>query len=420
MSRLLNGKNKLLLRIILAYAGIAILAPLIANEKPLYVSINGNSYFPAFSDDPYINLPDGGKFVKVRTSNIDWKNFNANIIVFPPVCWSPVKSDLLNISVSPMGDQQLRRGMTVAEMPSRFRHFLGTGRTGNDVLAELIHGTRTTLTIGFLAMTLAAFTGILLGVIAGFFGDFKVRMRKGSFIISLLMILPAWFYSFYLQRENLSAAFIHNFISGTLLLSFITILFLALLLWPALLKFPFAWFNKKIYLPVDSVISRIIEIFLSIPRLILILTLAAISSPSLVSLVLIIGLTSWTEFARVMRSRILQLKELNFVDVSRAMGTKTYQIILRHIIPNALTQIVVLWTFNVAAAVLIETGLSFLGVGVPAGTPTWGALMNEGRQNFQDWWLVVFPGLTIFTLLSSLYLIGNKLNPGIIKSTGVS
>ena len=88
---------------------------------------------------------------------------------------------------------------------------------------------------------------------------------------------------------------------------------------------------------------------------------------------------------------------------AKAMGAGTSRILIHHLIPNSIYQIAVAWTFGIASAILIETGLSFLGIGVPAGTATWGSLMFEARENYTAWWLVVFTGMAIFGLLSALY-----------------
>ena len=182
------------------------------------------------------------------------------------------------------------------------------------------------------------------------------------------------------------------------------------MIWPITIRFKsFPVLNKKINIPVDSIISRFIEIFLSLPRLILILTIAAICRPSVLTIILIIGLTSWTEIARMMRSQVLQLKEMNYIAAAKSFGASTIKVLTNHLLPNAMSQILVIWTVGIASAILLETGLSFLGVGVPPETATWGSLMFEAKENYQAWWLVIFTGVAIFSLLSSLYLIGNKL-----------
>ena len=403
--------NRIYLGIISIYFFIAICAPFLANEKPLFISMKKTYYFPAFRSDPYINIQDSsGKYVKTRTNTIDWKNFKAEKIIFAPVCWSPLHSDLLNTYSSPFANQIYYKENKLINLPFRFRHFLGTGKTGNDVLSGIIHGARTSVLIGFLSMTIAVMIGIILGGIAGYLGDDKLKMKRGGLIACLIIIIPAWFYSFYIRFENLKTAFENNFFAGFFQTLISLVLFIFLLSLPLFINFKkFSVLNKKIHLPVDSMISRIIEIFLSLPRIILILTLAAITKPSVYSIIMIIGLTSWTEIARLMRAQVLQLKEMNYISAAKGFGLDTMKILYRHLLPNALSQIIVVWIFGIASAIIIETGLSFLGIGVPIETPTWGSLMFEARENYMAWWLVIFTGLSVFLLLSSLFIIASKM-----------
>ena len=393
------------------YVFIAVFAPLLANEKPLLISINGKTIFPAFSSDPYSYIPDStGRGIKTLSNNINWKILKAEAKIFPPVSWSPLNSDLTNSFVSPFDEQFYRFSDKEEKLPINYRHFLGTGKTGNDVLASLIHGCRTSLLIGFFSTVIAILIGTFLGGMAGYFGDHQVKIKRGSFLLSLLFIIPSWFYSFYLRQEILRDSFSYSLFSGFLQLTISFLLFLCLILWPLLVRFPFSsLLQKKITVPVDGIISRTLEIFLSLPRLILILTLAAITKPSLVSLILIIGLTSWTETARMVRAQFLSLREMNYIAAAKAVGNNTFRILFIHLLPNAISQVIVLGIFGMASAILMETGLSFLGAGVPAGTPSWGSLMFQARENYQAWWLVLFSGAAIFFLLISLYNVGNRL-----------
>ncbi len=398
--------------ILFCYVFIGVFAPLLANEKPLLIAINGNTFFPAFSGNPYSNLPDStGKLVKTLSNNIDWKKIKAETKIFPPVSWSPLKSDLTNSFVSPLDEQYFQNTINKNEkLPFRHRHFLGTGKTGNDVLASLIHGCRTSLLIGFCSTLIAILIGICLGGMAGYFGDEQLKISRGSFLLSIILILPSWFYAFYLRQEILKNSFSYSMLFGMVHLTISIILFLCLILWPLLLRFSFSSFlQKKIPMPVDGLISRTLEIFLSLPRLILILTLAAITKPSVASLILIIGLTSWTETARMIRAQFLSLREMNYIAAAKTVGNSTFRILFIHLLPNAISQVIVLGIFGMASAILMETGLSFLGAGVPVETPTWGNLMFQARENYQAWWLVIFSGAAIFFLLISLNSLGNRI-----------
>ncbi len=413
----MKNKRKINYVIVSIYLFIAVFASIIANDKPILFSINGKYYFPALSSNPYIDLsnPDG-TIKKMRINSIDWKNYHADKVLFAPVNWSPVNSDLENVYASPLIEQYYLKNDEKTKLPFRFRHFLGTGKSGNDVLAGLIHGTRTSVSIGLFSMIIASLIGILLGGIAGYFGDDRLKIRRGGLFISLLLIIPAWFYSFQLRLEIINHSFESSSYYGIFQILISTILFLVLISWPLLIRFnSLPYFSRRINFPVDSLISRFIEIFLSLPRLILILTIAAISKPSVSTIIIIIGITSWTEIARIMRAQVLQLRTMDFISAARVNGKGTLQIITKHFLPNAISQITVFFTFGIASAILVETGLSFLGIGVPAGTATWGSLMFEARENYQAWWLVVFSGAAIFFLLSSLFIIGNTINKSAFK-----
>jgi peptide/nickel transport system permease protein len=406
-------KNKWLIFALPAcYLFIALFAPLLANDQPLYLSVNGKQYFPAFSSDPYIDFKDAhNENTRLRKTAIDWKNFNADITIFPPICWSASQPDLLNTYVSPFSKQLFLKDNTIKDLPFRFRHFLGTGKTGNDLLSGLIHGTRTSIMIGLFSVLIALFIGISLGGIAGYFGDHKLRVRRGCIILFLVLILPAWFYSFQLRYGIIKNSFHTSLFSGLVQIFISFLLFMMMTGWSFLLNFKLiSILNEKIFLPIDAIISRFIEIFLSLPRLILILTVAAILKPSVASIILIIGFTSWTETARLMRAQVLSLREMNYITAAKSYGVKPFKIIFSHLLPNAATPIVIVAIFGIASAILTEAGLSFLGIGVPPETATWGSLMYEARENFTAWWLVVFSGLALFILLSYIYMLVGIMN----------
>lgn len=160
---------------------------------------------------------------------------------------------------------------------------------------------------------------------------------------------------------------------------------------------------------VDLVVSRLIEIVMCIPTLILILALVAIlEKPTIWHLMAVIGVTGWTSIARYTRGEFLKLKRLEYVAAARSLGASRPRIMLRHILPNALAPVLVPISFGIAAAILIESTLSFLGVGSPPKT-SWGRLLNDGKENIDNWWLIVFPGTAIFLTVLAYNLIGEGL-----------
>jgi peptide/nickel transport system permease protein len=161
---------------------------------------------------------------------------------------------------------------------------------------------------------------------------------------------------------------------------------------------------------VDMLTSRITEVVMCVPTLVLILALVAVvEKPTIWKTMAIIGATGWTGIARLTRAEFLRLKESEFVMAARAAGAGPLRIMLRHILPNALAPVLVPITFGIASAILIEGSLSFLGFGPPPPTASWGSILNSARSNLQLWWLVVFPGTGIFLTVLAYNLVGEAL-----------
>lgn len=170
----------------------------------------------------------------------------------------------------------------------------------------------------------------------------------------------------------------------------------------------------------DSIIMRAVDIMLSIPTVFLILTLIAILEPNIWNIMIAIGLTSWMEPARLIRAEFISLKEREFVVAARAIGASDLRIIMRHILPNGLSPILVSATMGIGGAILIESGLSFLGLGVQPPTPSWGSLLSSGKDNIEiAWWLSVFPGTAILLTVLGYNLVGegirDALDPRLVE-----
>lgn len=157
----------------------------------------------------------------------------------------------------------------------------------------------------------------------------------------------------------------------------------------------------------DSAIMRTVDIMLSIPTIFLVLAVIAILEPSILNIMIVIGLTSWMEPARLIRAEFISLKEREFVVAARAIGASDGRIIFRHILPNGLSPILVSATMGVGGAILVESALSFLGLGVQPPTPSWGSLLSSGKDNIEiAWWLSAFPGLAILVTVLGYNLLG--------------
>ncbi|MAE93922.1 MAG: peptide ABC transporter permease [Deltaproteobacteria bacterium] len=158
----------------------------------------------------------------------------------------------------------------------------------------------------------------------------------------------------------------------------------------------------------DVIISRLIEVMICIPSFFLILTLVAlVEDRSIFQVMVIIGVTSWTGVARLVRAEFLQQRELEYALAARALGLPRWRVIFRHILPNALGPVLVSATFGVASAILIESSLAFLGLGDPS-VPSWGETLNVGRLEMK-YWLIFAPGLAIFFVVSVFNLVGEGL-----------
>jgi peptide/nickel transport system permease protein len=161
---------------------------------------------------------------------------------------------------------------------------------------------------------------------------------------------------------------------------------------------------------IDNLIMRLVEIMMCFPRFYLILMILAFLGPSIVYVMIVIGLTSWTGLTRLVRAEFLSLREREYVIAARALGASDLRIAFRHILPNALAPVFVSVTLSLGGAILLESGLSFLGLGVQIPIPSWGNIISTGRFYIDSaWWLTLFPGLAILITVLSFYLVGEGL-----------
>jgi len=165
---------------------------------------------------------------------------------------------------------------------------------------------------------------------------------------------------------------------------------------------------------VDQALMRLVDLMLCFPTLFLILAVIAMLEPSIWNIMMVIGLTSWMGVARLVRAEFLSLREREFVVAARALGASDLRLILRHLLPNSLVPVMVSATLGVAGAILIESALSFLGLGVQPPTPSWGNILTMGKDNIEiAWWLSVFPGLAILMTVMSYNLLGEGIREAI-------
>jgi len=160
----------------------------------------------------------------------------------------------------------------------------------------------------------------------------------------------------------------------------------------------------------DRIVMRVADVQQAIPALVLAVAVAAIVKPSITNLIVVLAVTTWFTFARVVRSEVLSLREMPFVDSARVVGASNGRIIARHILPNAAASIIVIATLMIGNLILFEASLSFLGVGVPLTTPTWGRMVFDGIEYVATaWWIALFPGLAVMLTVLATNLVGDWL-----------
>lgn len=394
------------LRFVVLILIIALFADFIANEKPLYCKYKGENYFPVIKE---YGVKLGITKWPKEFLNVSWKDLEFESEAWPLIPYLPTNLDFANAQfVGPFDEQKIRS--------VRWKHWLGTDALGQDVLSGLIHGTRIAISVGVISMGVAALIGIFMGALAGFFGDQKLKLSRTRIFLNLLFLVPAFFYAFHVRAFLLEDALAKSFFYFLFqlfisLLIFFCIMFFANIIGKLFEKNP--GLRKKRNVPVDIIISRFIEVFNSIPKILLILSIIAIVRPSIFLLMAIIGFTSWTGIAGFMRGELLKVRSLEYIESAEALGFGRLRIIVKHAVPNALSPVFISIAFGVASAILIESTLSFLGIGVPAETVTWGKLLAHAREAPQAWWLAIFPGFAIFATVTAFNLIGEGLTDAI-------
>ena len=275
----------------------------------------------------------------------------------------------------------------------------------------MIRGTRVAMLIGVLSMFIATLIGLFLGSLAGFFGDTRFKVSRIRFWLNLIGAVLGYFYAIQSRSYSLSVAN-ETGTFGTELLKSLFIFFVIILLCNFLSK-PFeriSFFAVKKTIPLDLIIMRLIEIVNAIPALFLLLAAVTIlEKPSIISVMVIIGLLRWTTIARFIRAELLRVRSLEFIEATNAMGFSDWRIIIRHAIPNAIAPVLITIAFGVASAILIEAFLSFLGIGLENDEITWGLLLSFARESTMSWWLAIFPGMAIFVTVTIFNLIGDGL-----------
>ncbi|MBI3815837.1 MAG: ABC transporter permease [Nitrospinae bacterium] len=229
-------------------------------------------------------------------------------------------------------------------------YFFGTDELGRDVFARMLQGAIVSLSVGFVAVGISIVIGVLIGGIAGYYGEYMIKIGRYEIMT------------------------------------------------------------------VDTLIVAFIDIQLSFPTFFLILTVIALLPPSIWNIMAVIGITGWVGPARFVRADILSLREQEFILAAKSIGASDMKIIVRHLLPNSMSPVLVSATIGIASAILTESALSFLGFGVPPPNATWGNILSDGKKYIFDApWLTYIPGITILVTVLAFNLFGegirDALNP---------
>ena len=355
---------------------LGIIAPILSNEKPLRIQTSQGTYWPVLNNVNWQRMCDAAPCQKI----------------FAPIGFSP---NTLDPSAS-----RAQPGAKSVEYGSR--HILGTDAYGRDVLAIIIHGSRTAIWISLLAVGLAFLIGICYGMFMGYYGRDRIRLYPVRIFLNGIIWLLA----------IAGLVFIHNLSAASLLSPVETAVFIVLVCFAAVLLMRIG--SRMIradsryrMLDVDSIGMRLVDLIKALPPLFIVLfALQLIDVPNVWYLIFLIAFLLWATFARHARAETLRLRAGASVQKALLTGRSDLWIWRHEILPFIIRPLLVTVAFSIAAAVLLEATLSFLGLGLPAEHASWGTLINAARTNPDAWWLLVFPGICLLSLIWGFQHIG--------------
>jgi len=310
------GRARWALGVLSALLVTALGADLLASDLPLALRLDGELHvLPCLTRPAALRAFDNQR-IAARLTTEDWA-------LMPLSPWGQNTHDLGAMLSAPSA-----------------QHPLGTDRSGRDVLARVVHGTRISLSVGLASVLILSGIGLLVGMCAGYFGGL-----------------------------------------------------------------------------VDQLLMRLADCLHAVPTMLLLVTVLGVLRPTgagaVLAMLCVIGAVRWTDLSRLVRAEVLRVRHSAYVEAARGLGLSSRQILLRHVLPNVLSPVLVAASFSMAGAVVLEGALSFLGFGVPDDVASWGSLLNEVREHTHAWWLAVFPGAAMFLSVSAYNLLGEALRDAI-------
>jgi peptide/nickel transport system permease protein len=357
-------------KIILFFVIVAILAPLLSNNRPIVLISKAQITFPVFSQANY------------TIGENDFK-------IMPLIPYRAGVSDFDNADYkSPFDKQQVKNNSIF------YRHWLGTTLRGCDVLAGIISGARYALIVGFCSALISLLIGLLLGAGSAFSSGGWMHIS----FMQLLVLIPLLLFDYNLVLNVESSSLIKIFL-------IVISIFLFIVIGRKKIKY-----DRGFKLNFEKIESHLTILFSSIPRLFFVVAVMGIFHQGIITLILLLGLTGWMEITRVVRAEIHKIQSMDYYAAAKLSGASWMRITMKHLLPNLKPLLIAVFAFSFAGAILSEASLSFLGFGLATDQVTWGSLILEGKESFNAWWLIVFPGICLSSCLAALFSIARNGN----------
>ena len=278
--------------------------------------------------------------------------------------------------------------------PFQSGHWLGTDIIGRDTFAGILKGTEIAVKVGFFSVLLATTLSLLIGLFVAYLKRFPIKVDWISMLMYFISLVLAIYYLWIGIHTSLLTFFV---------------VFILLLMVNIGYHYVSRNGKKTLILPVDGLYFRVIEAMKAIPGLIFILACISIFDRFTVNgLILILAFLMWPSLSRYIRAEALKILAQDYIIAARAYGASGWRIMTIHVLPKLFTSLSVILAFAISSAILIESTLSFLGIGIPIEQVSWGSLLKEAQGNFTAWWLAVFPGIALFVLILSLNILAER------------